>query len=173
MDLLNFKYRLLLTGKFQAPIVFFNLLIFNLFLLDSLCIYISFPIPAHHFLLLLWRCSQSHPRIPTLSHLTTLVGITLYWGIKPSQDQGPLLPLMPDKAILCYICRWSHGSLHVYLLVGSLVPGSSGLLILLFFLWHCDLFSSFNPFSNSSIGVPMLSLMVSCKHQIYCLIDKI
>jgi hypothetical protein len=31
---------------------------------------------------------------------------------------------MPDKAILCYICGWSHGSLHVYSLVGGLVPGS-------------------------------------------------
>jgi hypothetical protein len=25
-------------------------------------------------------------------------------GIAPSQDQGPLLPLMSDKVILCYIC---------------------------------------------------------------------
>jgi hypothetical protein len=31
----------------------------------------------------------------------------------------------PYKAILCYICGWSHGSLHVYFLVGDLVPGSS------------------------------------------------
>ena len=29
--------------------------------------------------------------------------ILLLWGIKPAQDQGPPLPLMPDKAILCYI----------------------------------------------------------------------
>jgi hypothetical protein len=29
---------------------------------------------------------------------------------------------MNDKAILCYICGWSHG----YSLVGGLVPGSSG-----------------------------------------------
>ena len=28
-------------------------------------------------------------------------GIPLHWGIKPSQDQGPLLPLMLGKAILC------------------------------------------------------------------------
>jgi len=28
--------------------------------------------------------------------------IPLHWGIKPSQDQ--LLSLLPDKAILCYIC---------------------------------------------------------------------
>jgi hypothetical protein len=47
-------------------------------------------------------------------------------GIEPSQDQGPLLPLMPDKAILCYLCNWSHGSLPVYTLVGGLVTGNSG-----------------------------------------------
>ena len=35
-------------------------------------------------------------------------------------------PLMSNKAILCYICGWSHGSFHVYSLVGGLVPGSSG-----------------------------------------------
>jgi len=40
-------------------------------------------------------------------------GILLHWGIEPSQDQGPLLPLMLDKAILC-ICSWSHGSLFVW-----------------------------------------------------------
>jgi len=33
---------------------------------------------------------------------------------------------MPYKAILCYICNWSHGPLHVYSLVGSLVLGSFG-----------------------------------------------
>ena len=56
-------------------------------------------------------------------------------GIEPPQGQGPCLPVMPDKAIFCY--TWSHGSLHVYSLVGVLVPGSSGVsgwLILLFFL---------------------------------------
>jgi hypothetical protein len=33
---------------------------------------------------------------------------------------------MSDKAILCYICIWSHGSLHVYSLVGGLVLVNSG-----------------------------------------------
>jgi hypothetical protein len=33
---------------------------------------------------------------------------------------------MLDKGILCYICSWSHGSLHVYYLVGGLVPEKSG-----------------------------------------------
>jgi hypothetical protein len=33
---------------------------------------------------------------------------------------------MSGKAIFCYICSWSHGSFHVYSLVGGLIPGSSG-----------------------------------------------
>jgi hypothetical protein len=28
-------------------------------------------------------------------------GISLHWGIEPSQDHWPLLPVMPDKVILC------------------------------------------------------------------------
>jgi hypothetical protein len=56
-------------------------------------------------------------------------GICLYCCIRPSQDQGPYLPLIPNKAILCYISSCCHGSLHVYSLVGSLAPGSSGVLV--------------------------------------------
>ena len=79
--------------------------------------------------------------------------IPLCWVIKPPQDQGPLLPLMPGKVILCYICIWSHGSLHVYSLVGGLVPGStggggSGWLILLFFLWGCKLLQLLQSFPS-------------------------
>jgi hypothetical protein len=33
---------------------------------------------------------------------------------------------MPDKAIFCCICSWSHVSLNVYSLVDGLVPGGSG-----------------------------------------------
>ena len=65
-------------------------------------------------------------------------GIPLHWGIKPSQDQRPLFSLMSDKAIFCYTCGWSHGSLHAYSLVGGLFPGSTGgtgQFILLFLLW--------------------------------------
>ena len=89
-------------------------------------------------------------------------GIPLHLENKPSQNQGPLFPLMSNKVILYYICNWSHGPLHVYSLAGGLVSGSSGgsiWLILLFFLWGCKPFSSFSPFSNSSIGDPVLSLM--------------
>ena len=60
---------------------------------------------------------------PLLSHHSS---IPLCWDIKPPQDQGPAIPMMPNKAILCYICIWSYGSLCVYSLVGGLVPGSSG-----------------------------------------------
>lgn len=47
--------------------------------------------------------------------------IPLSWGNKPPQYQGPPVPLMPDKALFCYICAWSHESLQVYSLVGGLV----------------------------------------------------
>jgi hypothetical protein len=52
--------------------------------------------------------------------------IPLYWGNKLKLDQGSPVPLMPDKAILCYILSRDHGPNHVYSLVGGLVPGSSG-----------------------------------------------
>jgi hypothetical protein len=90
---------------------------------------ISFPSPCFY---------ESDPR-PIHSLPSPLPGIPLYCGTEPSQDQGSLLPLMPNKTIFCYICGWSSGSLHVYFLVGGLVPGSSersGWLIL-FFLWGC------------------------------------
>jgi hypothetical protein len=48
--------------------------------------------------------------------------------------------LMPNKAILCYICFWSYGSLHVHPLVGGLVPesyGGASWFISLFLLWGC------------------------------------
>jgi len=45
-------------------------------------------------------------------------GFPLLGGIEPSQGQGILLSLMPHG--------WSHGSLHVYSLVGGSVSGSSG-----------------------------------------------
>jgi hypothetical protein len=54
------------------------------------------------------------PCSPTHSLLLPGPGIPLHWGIESSQDKGPLLPLMTNKAILCYMCSWSHESLHVY-----------------------------------------------------------
>jgi hypothetical protein len=107
-------------------------------------------------------CSPNHP------FLLLCPGIPLYWGIKPSQDQGPLHLLMPNKTILCYIltyCSWSLECLHVYPLVSGLVPGSSegtGWFILLFLLGAACSFSSFGPLSSSSTGDPVLSPMVDC-----------
>jgi len=83
--------------------------------IPSPCFYEGAPPPSQ-------ACPTYHPGIP------------LHWGIKTSQDQGPLHPLMLDKAILCYICSWSYGSLHVYSFVGGLVPGSSGGLV----GWYCS-----------------------------------
>ena len=100
-----------------------------------------------HLPLLLWGCSPIHPLLPPCP------GISLQWGIESLMYQGPLLQLMANKAILCYICGWNHGSLHVYCLVGSLVLGVLGRLIL-FFLWG----------SNSSIWDPVLSPMFGCEH---------
>ena len=77
------------------------------------------------------------------SSLTLLYpSIPLHLGIKPSQDQRPLFPLMSNKIILGYICCWSHGLLHVYSSAGGLVAGSSvgsGWIILLFLLWGWNL----------------------------------
>jgi hypothetical protein len=56
----------------------------------------------------------------------TILAFPLFWGIKLPQDQGLPLQLMSGKAILYYICVWSHGPLNVYSLVGGLVSGSSG-----------------------------------------------
>jgi hypothetical protein len=81
--------------------------------------FLAFPqtFPSHP----LSHCSPTHLL------LLPCPGIPLQWGIEPSLDQGPLLLLMFNRAILCYICSWSHGSLHVYSFVGGLVPESSGL----------------------------------------------
>jgi hypothetical protein len=102
---------------------------FQLFLLDILFIYISNVIPFPGFpsrkpvshLPSPWFYEGTHP---TAYPLPT--SCPLHWDMECSQDQGPLLPLMSDKAILCYICNWSPGTLHVYSFVGGLVPGSSG-----------------------------------------------
>jgi hypothetical protein len=109
------------------------------------CFYEGAPPPSHSFLFY-------HASIPLL------------WIIEPPQDQGPSITLMPDKAILCYICSWRHGPIHVYSLLGGLVPGifEGGLVG-----WYCcsfcgvaNPFSSFSPSPNSSTGVPTLSLLL-------------
>jgi hypothetical protein len=106
----------------------FFFLMLSYFLLDILFIYIlnviPFPNPPPETLYPIpWPPASvrvcPHLLLPPCPH------IPLHWDIEPSWDQGPLLSLMLDKAILCYIYSWSHGSLHVYSLVGGLYPDFS------------------------------------------------
>jgi hypothetical protein len=106
-----------------------------------------------------------HPFPCSLTHLLPhpCPGISLHWGIEPSQDQGPLLFLMSHKSILW---RWSLESLHVYSLIDSLIQGAQGVLASSYCcsFYGTTLFISLGPFSSSSIGEPVLSPMVGCKH---------
>ena len=109
-------------------------------LFDIFFIYISNVIPFPGFPSKNPLSPPSSPCSPTHPLLLPGPGIPLHWGLEPSQDQGPLLPLMTDRVILCYICSWSHEFLHMYSLVVGLVPGSSGdtgWFILLILLWGC------------------------------------
>jgi hypothetical protein len=134
---------------FRIFIIFFPLdynvlceIYFVYFLLDIFFIYISNVIPFPGFPSENPLSHLPSPCSPTYPLPLTCPGIPLHCGIEPSQDQWPLLLLMSNKAILCYICSWGHRSLHVYSLVGDLVPGSSGgarWLILLFLIWGCKL----------------------------------
>ena len=75
-----------------------------IYVLDIFFIYISNVIQFPDFP---FENSLSHsnfPCSPTYPLLLPCLGIPLHWGIEPSQDQGPLLPLMSNKAIFCYIC---------------------------------------------------------------------
>jgi hypothetical protein len=106
-------------------------------------------------------CAPVH----TYSLLPHHSSISLHWGIKPPQDQGPPLPLMSDKAIFCYICIWSHGFLHVHSLIGGLIPGSPGWSgqPMLFFLWGCNPPLLLHSFCQLPHGVSEFRLMVGPK----------
>ena len=105
---------------------------------------------------------------PTYLLLTYCPCISLYWGIKPPQDQASSFPLIPDKAVLCYICSWSCGSLCV-LFGGWFSPWE------LWEVWLVDTIAlpmgcetPSHSQSFSTIRVSMLSPMVGCKHQHLC-----
>jgi hypothetical protein len=63
------------------------------FLLDILFIYISNVIPFPSFLSENPLSAPPSPWPPTYQLLLPGPGIFLYWGIEPSQDQGPLPPI--------------------------------------------------------------------------------
>ena len=89
-------------------------------LLDIFFIYISNVIPFPYLPSKKPLCHIPSSCSPTHPLLLPCPGSPLQWGIWTSQEQGPLLPLMSNKVILCYICSWSYRSLHVYSLVGGL-----------------------------------------------------
>ena len=121
----------------------------------QLCLYEGAPPPTH----------------PLLLHCPS---ISLCWGIKPPQDQRLPLTLMPDKVYLldmqlepwvpsCVFFGWWFSPWELWVI--KLVDCSYGVVIT---------FSSFSPFLATSIGVPMNSLMVGCKHlHLYCLKEQL
>ena len=111
----------LLDTGFASVYIFF--ILYWLFYLFAFQMLFPFPVPLQKPL--------SHPIPPAsmrvLAHPLPLhcLSIPLCWASSLHRIKVSL-PLMPDKAILCYISSWSNGSLHLYSLVGGLVPGSSG-----------------------------------------------
>ena len=110
------------TDKHKTILFLYFILYVFSFLLDIFFIYISNGIPFPGF-------PSENPLSPPVSsaHQHTLLflvlGIPFHWGTEPSQEQGPLLPLVTDKTILCY--KWGL-EFHVYSLVVGIVPGSPG-----------------------------------------------
>jgi hypothetical protein len=95
---------------------------------------------------------------PSYPLLPQRFSISLPWVIEPPLDQGAPLPMMFDKAVLCYICSWSHGSLPpmytLWLLVLSLEIGEA--------LLGCKPLQLLKSCPKFSIGIPTLSSMFGC-----------
>lgn len=71
--------------------------------------------------------------------------IPLHWESNLDKSKGFPFHWCPNKAIFCYICSWSPGSVHILSFGSGFVPGSSGWLALLF-LWGCKLLHLFQYF---------------------------
>jgi hypothetical protein len=124
--------------------------------------YTFLPLPASR---LVFPHTPTHPLLPPCPC------ILLCWGVDPSQDQRTLLPLMSNKAILCYICDWSYGSLHVHSLVGGLTtwgPGVRGLGNDIVLPMGCKLDRKNNIITQSFLQLlhwdPGAHGMTGCKH---------
>jgi hypothetical protein len=120
--------------------------------------------------MLQWECFPIHPLPP---HHPS---IPLHWGIEPSQDQGPPSPLTPDKAILCYICCWSHESVHIYSRWWFSTWKYSvgyGCLMFLFFLWGCKPLQRFSErkkwLSNTMINMYLTVSNLTFYFNCFCL----
>jgi hypothetical protein len=148
-----------MSTKYSLLVAFYLFLFFLFFLLIIPFVYISNdnPLPGHplHQLPIPWYPTSQlplhqppHPTcilpyhlclyecapVPTHPVQAYHSSIPLCWGIKPTQDQGPSLPLLSGKAILCF------GSLQVHSLLGGLVFGRTGWSAhpMLFFQWGCN-----------------------------------
>ena len=103
-----------------------------------------YPPPPHNIPISFFFMGTPSPTHPLLPQCPS---IPLHWNIELLLAP---FPVIPDEAILSYICSWRHGSTHVNSLVGGLVPGSfgvSGWLIFILFLWGC--------FSFLSLSLPL------------------
>jgi hypothetical protein len=103
MMVLNHEFNFFFIGNFYLHFKCYHPL------LPPSCLHEGAPQPVHSLM-------PQWPRIP------------LSWVIMPPQDQGAPIPVMPDKANLCYISSWSAPppAPTVYSLVDGLVPGSFG-----------------------------------------------
>jgi hypothetical protein len=121
----------------------------------------SYP-PTPHSPMRVLPYPSTHPHPPSLP------GIFLHWGIEPPQEQGLLLPLMSNKTCLCQIHTWPEPWVPLCVLFGwwSSPRELQGVWQLTLLLPHgaANHLSSFSLFYNSSIGDPILSPMVGCKH---------
>ena len=110
------------------------------------------------FIFTLWKPPLLFPLSLFPPTPTFWPGNPLHYGIEPSQHQLPLLTLMSEKTILCYICILSLVVYSPWELWGY------WWFRLFFLLWGCKPFSSLGPFSSSAIGDPVLSPLVGCEH---------
>ena len=102
-------------------------------------------------------CFCFYEGAPPPSHLQTLhstLGRRAFTGPRAS-------PPIDDQQ--------GHALLHVYSLVGGLVPGTSGGLVGCYFSSYgvANPFNSFSPFSNCSIGDPVLSPIVAASIRLF------
>ena len=113
----------------------------------------AYPPPHTYIYIYICICDYNSSCSPTLLLPLPGPGIPLYWGLESSQDQGPLLLLMADQAILCYICNQRHE------LWGVLVSSYC-----CFSYRVADPFSFLGTFSSSFIGDPVFHPIDDCEH---------
>jgi hypothetical protein len=102
----NLKHVLLVSGSPAPPCPFYFLFIYFIGYLPSQFL-LHKPLPPLFLGGCLYECAPP-PAHPLLLQQSS---IPLSCVIKHPLDQGAPLPVMLEKAILCYICRQSHGYL--------------------------------------------------------------